>query len=249
MGSAYCTCKEIDVRQEQLNSRDMVDVAAQDDADLCAVRDPHHQLWTKRQADALQESVGRIFGVGGEALMGLAFSFTIADPFVDGCPLIGCSTGFTELTGHTMQDIVGHNCRFLVDPVPSDQIDQKMRKHVKSFCEEVKSGKGYQIPESEVEPWMPKCPPDEFLCMQRNARKDGSLFNNMFFLKVFELSVDLGEEKPYIVGLQSELKEGKEALAKLSSNLSLLQTNMEKVKKELSQQFFTQCSLSRYVGS
>ena len=33
----------------------------------------------------------------GEALCGMTFSFTIADPRISGCPLIGCSTGFGTL--------------------------------------------------------------------------------------------------------------------------------------------------------
>jgi len=35
--------------------------------------------------------------VGDEQLRSLSFSLTIADPRADGCPLIGCSTGFSKM--------------------------------------------------------------------------------------------------------------------------------------------------------
>lgn len=202
--------------------------------------------WSQSKGNQLQESVDRIFGTAGKSLLGLTFSFTIADPFLDGCPLVGCSTGFTELCGYGMEEIVGRNCRFLVDPVPSEKIDQNIRRHAKQFCEAVRTGKEYRIPIAELEPWMPEDrPADELLCMQTNARKDGSLFYNLFYMKIFQIGVDLGEEKPYIVGLQSELQDGKETLAKLGQNLQNLDENMDKVKGELASYFFVQCSMQR----
>ncbi|CAK9109023.1 Phototropin-2 (Non-phototropic hypocotyl protein 1B) (OsNPH1B) [Durusdinium trenchii] len=116
----------------------------------------------------------------------MTFSFTIADPRMSGCPLIGCSTGFGTLCGYTMDDIVGRNCRFLVDPVPRDKVDWKMRRHAKDFCEAVRVGKQFRIPDKEREEWMPiGRAGDELFCYQVNARKDGSLFNNMFYMKAW----------------------------------------------------------------
>ncbi len=43
-------------------------------------------------------------------------------------------------------------------------------------------------------------------------------FNNMFYMKVIELSANLGQELPYIVGLQTELPFGKRDLAQLAKN-------------------------------
>ncbi|CAE7940564.1 PHOT1A, partial [Symbiodinium sp. KB8] len=89
------------------------------------------KFWTQRKADELQAAVDKVFNPSGESLLGMTFSFTIADPRISGCPLIGCSSGFGTLCGYTMDEIVGRNCRFLVDPVPRDQIDWKMRRHAK----------------------------------------------------------------------------------------------------------------------
>lgn len=202
--------------------------------------------WTQRKGEQLQESVDRIFGTAEKTLLGLSFSFTIADPFIDGCPLVGCSTGFTELCGYELNEIVGRNCRFLVDPVPSDKIDKNARRWARDFCDAVRLGIEYAVPSDEYEPWMPRDRPgDEFLCMQTNARKDGSLFNNMFYLKTFQIGATLGAEEPYIVGLQSEMPDGKEGLSKLSANMQVLEENVEKVRAELASIFFMQCSMQR----
>mmetsp|Transcript_118061 Transcript_118061/g.345766 ORF Transcript_118061/g.345766 Transcript_118061/m.345766 type:complete len:228 (+) Transcript_118061:96-779(+) len=169
--------------------------------------------WTVDKAHQLQETVDRIFGTSGDSLLGLSFSFTIADPMLDGCPLVGCSSGFGTLCGYTMEEIVGRNCRFLVDPVPPALIDTAMRRHAKDFCLAVKAGQDYWVPKSQHESWMPSGRPgDELFCVQKNARKDGTLFNNMFYLKVLSMGGKLGEEQPFIVGLQSDLREGKSDL-------------------------------------
>eukprot|EP00438_Fugacium_kawagutii_P002141 Skav218491 [mRNA] locus=scaffold538:1322239:1324362:- [translate_table: standard] len=116
----------------------------------------------------------------------MTFSFTIADPRISGCPLIGCSTGFGTLCGYTMDDIVGRqpltvaetdgilNCRFLVDPVPSDKIDVKMRKHAKDQRVKLQIARFCRvIPELEREDWMPiGRAGDELFCYQVNARKE-----------------------------------------------------------------------------
>lgn len=202
--------------------------------------------WTESTAALLQESVDRIFGNKSENLLGLDFSFTIADPYLPDCPLIGCSAGFTQLTGYGIDDIVGNNCRFLVDPVPKDMIDERMRRHTKEFCQAVLGGKSW-MPPSDY-PYAPTDRPlDELVCMQTNARKDGTLFNNLFYMKVFELSSELGEEQPYIVALQSELKEGKDDLMAVANNLDKLDAMMDKVQQELSSVFFVECSLSRQL--
>jgi len=229
----YCT-RDVQSQTEQLQTTEQAKASA--------------PTWTKEFASHLQKAVDEIFGdeAGGKNLLGLEFSFTIADPYIEDCPLIGCSSGFTELCGYELEDIVGQNCRFLTAPVPKEHIDWKVRKHVREFCEAVRQGTTYRRPDSDLEEWMPHSrPADELVCMQTNARKDGSLFYNMFYMKVFDISTDLGEERPYIIGLQSELPEGKKDLAILSKQLDQLDAKMSRVKDELSAIFFVQCSMAR----
>ena len=49
-----------------------------------------------------------------DELLRLDLSVTVADPLQQDCPLIACSNGFTELTGYSVTEIVGRNCRFLL---------------------------------------------------------------------------------------------------------------------------------------
>lgn len=219
----------------------------------CAPKDeqdvsPKSSTWTKESAEKLQQAVDLIFGTreGASSLHNLDFSFSIADPLLDGCPLIGCSTGFTKLCGYELNYIVGRNCRFLVDPVPCAEQDKIMRRHTKDFCEAVRNGQGYSVPTAEREEWMPVGRPnDELFAMQINARYDGTLFNNLFYMKVFNLGTELGKARPYIVALQSELAGGKQDLAKLAENVEHLDQNMYKLQKQLAALFFMQCSMNR----
>jgi len=176
-----------------------------------------YRAWTSELEKDLQEAVDSIFA-NQRQLGDLKFSLTIADPLLDGCPLIGCSSGFSTLCGYEMQEIVGRNCRFLVDPVPSEQVDQKTRDRARQFCETVRDGDSHSVMFPPLEPWMPAAVAGEIFCAQTNARKNGSVFRNMFYLVAIEL-----DDHPYILGLQTELKDDsayREACAKACKLLS-----------------------------
>lgn len=178
--------------------------------------------WTVEKSAELQAAVDRIFGAAGDNLAGLSFSFTIADPLLPDCPLIACSRGFSTLTGYEVSEIVGRNCRFLVDPVPEHQIDQSMRRRCHQFCV---AARGATMSEKD---------PHEVVAVQKNARKDGSLFNNLFYMRV----VSLGEERRYITGLQFEVAVGNEFheydYSRLYLQLKQLDENMGQVESILS---------------
>jgi len=195
--------------------------------------------WTLEQSDFLQDAVDRIFNTdaAGAALLGMSFSLTIADPQVEGCPLIGCSTGFTTLCGYEMADIVGYNCRFLVDPVPAEHVDQKIRRRCRDFCMAAIEGPNYKMPSDEIDDWLPKNrPSNELIAAQKNARKDGSLFDSLFLMRIIGLG-DFDNERFYIIALQSELPGGKADLPLLCKHLNQLDKNMAKVERVLSKDF------------
>ena len=78
------------------------------------------------------------------------------------------------------------NCRFLIDPVPREQIDWTMRRHCKDFCEAVAKKQEYRVPREEYEDWMPTGRAgDELFCFQVNARKDGHLLLERCCFHVF----------------------------------------------------------------
>lgn len=200
--------------------------------------------WTTNDAEKLQVGVDAIFGPGMDTarLKKMAFSLTLADPVLDGCPLIGCSSGFGTLCGYEMDEIIGRNCRFLLDPVPAEYVNDKVRRLAREFCHAVKHKKAYEMTEAEHEPWMPKQHNDNAIFVaQTNARKDGSLFDNMFYLRSFEL-----DNKSFIAGLQTELprgslqasKEDKGALEACHEACQQLNQNWAEVERILAKTFW-----------
>jgi len=101
------------------------------------------------------------------------FSLTVADPEKEDCPIVACGDGFAELTGYSVHEIVGRNCRFLMDNVPWHLIDTSVHMKCREFIER-SSARGrtaLQQPEAIGE-----------LCVQVNAKKSGQLFQNAFIL-------------------------------------------------------------------
>jgi hypothetical protein len=203
--------------------------------------------WTEELGQKLQEQIDELFPKQeeetGTGLKQLEFSLTIADPILEGCPLVGCSSGFKTLCGYEMHEIVGRNCRFLVDPVPKERINSAVRAFSREFCKAVLEGKEYRVDPQRREPWMPRPRPhdDGLFCMQTNARKNGDLFENMFYLKKIEL-----DNKPYIVGLQTEVDKGNaaavDACHKACSNLD---DNMKSVERLLASRFWLTSAMRR----
>lgn len=197
--------------------------------------------WTDELSHHLQQTCDEIFLQNGGKLSRLHFSVTVADPHLEGSPLVGCSIGFSELCGYTMDEIVGRNCRFLVDQVPPHLLNEKHRKRARDFCEAVREGREYQMPPEDVDPWMPASPHSDngVFCVQMNARKDGSLFRNMFYMKVVRLS-----DREFIVALQSELSD-ESVVNSLREARQSLDTNMGEVERVLSSIFWLSCGMRR----
>merc|ERR1719201_1834838 len=112
-----------------------------------------------------------------EELYDIDFSVTVADPTQPDCPLVACSIGFTELTGYTVHEVVGRNCRFLLNGVPSNLLDDETRFRCRSFCQTVRAGKEYDscsdmLPAGLSKMWF-SLPKGEQICVQTNATKTG----------------------------------------------------------------------------
>jgi hypothetical protein len=166
----------------------------------CSTQSSIEVHWTKEFADELQQSVNSIFEreIDG-AIRACEFCLTIADPQMDGCPIVGCSTGFTKMSGYEMEEIVGRNCRFLVDPVPAEHLEFGMRAKAREYCASVVVEKYDEV----FQEGTPRSTGDGIFCTQVNMRKDGTLFNNMFYLQEVMLSGKL-----FIIGLHNENTSG-----------------------------------------
>lgn len=197
--------------------------------------------WTEAHCTELQKVVDAVFGdVTGEQLKKLSFSMTIADPSLPDCPLIGCSKGFCDMCGYSMNDIVGNNCRFLIDPVPKEEVDPSIRAIAKGFVIAVQQGSVYKIPDEHRRPFMPIGAHVDggVFCLQMNAKKSGTLFRNMFYMKVVEL-----DDKPYIIGLQAEMQDIDPLVCLQVVNY--LDNNMLQVQRLLAQSFWTTFAMDR----
>jgi len=206
--------------------------------------------WNTRCSIELQRVVDMFFI---EEFQELGFSVTVADPSQPDCPLVACSTGFTELTGYSIQEIVGRNCRFLLNGVPPNLIDDETRMKCRAFCLSSKEGEEYtgsteQLPVGLLKPWV-ELPKGEMICVQTNARKSGELFRNMFYLKQVEL-----DEASFILGLQAGLPEEFDldvSLNDLEKRCQLafarLDENMTAIEQVLAQQFWYSAPMRRQL--
>ena len=104
-------------------------------------------------------------------------SFCICDPDQDDCPIIFASDGFCNFTGYAVSEIEGRNCRFLQGPGTDKADVDKIRSAIKSEKEESVN--------------------------LLNYKKDGTSFNNQFFLSPL---YDREGKLAYYIGCQCSVK-------------------------------------------
>jgi PAS domain S-box-containing protein len=118
---------------------------------------------------------------------------TLADPDLEGTPIIYANKAFERLTGYSQQDIIGHNCRFLQG---SDR-EQEARYEI---AEAIKNHKPIEV-------------------TLRNYRKDGTLFFN--HLKITPL-FDRRGRVIYYLGVQYDITYQENAKNEISELTRLL---------------------------
>jgi len=150
--------------------------------------------WPQSRSDKLQNIVDQAFSIDGGVLAGAKFSLTVADPAIVGCPLVGVSAGFTEMTGYHLHETLGRSCGFLLTGVPHQDIDANMRSRSRDFVAQVMADV-----KSHAEGAAP-AEKKEMLILQENARKDGDRFTNLFLMREVVI-----ERSPFIVGVQAEV--------------------------------------------
>jgi PAS domain S-box-containing protein len=91
-----------------------------------------------------------------KALQTAQQNFVISDPLLPDNPIVYASQGFLNLTGYTLQEVLGRNCRFLQGPMTDPKAVTKIRAGIE---------KG-----------------EDTTVVLLNYRKDGSTFWNQFFI-------------------------------------------------------------------
>ena len=98
---------------------------------------------------------------------------TLADPDQEDAPIVYANEEFQRITGYSLDDIIGHNCRFL----QGEDRDQEGRKQLREAIDK----------RSHVETTL------------RNYRKDGSLFYNKLTITPL---FDAHGQLLYLLGIQ-----------------------------------------------
>jgi PAS domain S-box-containing protein len=120
---------------------------------------------------------------------------TIADMQAEGDPLIYVNEGFEDLTGYSLEEVVGDNCRFL-------QGEETREEPVRRMREAIEAGESVQV---EL----------------RNYQRDGTPFWND--VRLAPITVD--DEIPYYVGFQQDItlrKEHQRHLERQRDDLDIL---------------------------
>ncbi len=113
---------------------------------------------------------------------------TLADPDLEGMPIVYANKAFEQVTGYTQDEIIGRNCRFL----QGDDREQQARYDLEKAIKEVR--------------------PIEITL--RNYKKTGELFYNR--LKVVPL-LDRKGKVIYFLGVQHDITEQIEADKEIKS--------------------------------
>lgn len=110
------------------------------------------------------------------ALSGSQQNFAISDPTLPDNPIVYVSQGFLELTGYTLDQVLGRNCRFLQGPGTDQSAVEVIRKGIKEGV-------------------------DTSVCLL-NYKADGTPFWNQFFVAALR---DAENNVVNFVGVQCEV--------------------------------------------
>mmetsp|Transcript_54171 Transcript_54171/g.155652 ORF Transcript_54171/g.155652 Transcript_54171/m.155652 type:complete len:797 (+) Transcript_54171:83-2473(+) len=128
------------------------------------------------------KKIGHLLDELGEAAL-------LVDALVVDGPIVGVSRGFLELTGYRREEVLGANCRMMLQGVPDVAISRSARKNIRDYCSMCQVAGLKDISEAHS--------------MQPNSRADGSIFMNLFML-----GVCMVRRHPYILSVSLHLTEG-----------------------------------------
>ncbi|KGE12482.1 PAS domain-containing sensor histidine kinase [Sphingobacterium deserti] len=147
------------------------------------------------------ETLSKIYGTALDASVD---GVVITDNTLPDNPIIYCNQAFCDITGYAMDEIVGHNCRFL----QANDRNQKVRQ---TLADAIKKGKPCQV---EI----------------RNYKKDGSLFWNELSISPVH---DSGGNITHFIGIQNDISRRKQAEHNLTLERENLEQRVNERTKEL----------------
>ena len=148
------------------------------------------------------------------ALSATAEGVTIADARLPDNPIIYANAGFERLTGYSIEEVLGRNCRFLQGPATDRDTLEKLRSAIRQ-----KQACTVQL---------------------LNYRKDGTSFwNRLSITPVRDASGDV----THFIGVQSDVTEQKLTEQALQTANRKLEAASERMKRDLAAAAAVQCAL------
>ena len=155
------------------------------------------KLLNSEQAQAQLELKDRALAASAEGI-------TIADASLPDNPLIYVNAGFERLTGYSVADVLGRNCRFLQGPGTDAETVDTLRRAI--------------------------CGKREVTVQLLNYRKDGTPFWNRLSITPVQ---DRGGTVTHFIGVQSDVTAEKGAKDALQKANELLETASRAMKRDL----------------
>ncbi|KAL9272007.1 Phototropin-2-like protein [Drosera capensis] len=90
-----------------------------------------------RTSSESSEKIPRVSQELKDALATLKQTFVVSDATKPDCPIMYASNGFYTMTGYSLKEVIGRNCRFLQGPETDQKEVDKIRyavKNGKSYC-------------------------------------------------------------------------------------------------------------------
>lgn len=142
-----------------------------------------------RDPDQIKAHVQEVYQITGRHLNNVQEPAVLVDALCMDCPIVGATPGCCELTRYTLEQMLGRNCRMLLEGVPNCAISQSNRKNIQDFCKMCRVSCLTQIA--------------HVTSVQPNSRADGTHFMNFFLLGLCMIM-----RHPFILGVQLHIAEG-----------------------------------------
>jgi PAS domain S-box-containing protein len=94
------------------------------------------QLWPNRELPAIAGGVGQALDIRpdpwvADLITASPIASVVSNPRLADNPIVACNQAFVDLTGYTVEEVVGRNCRFLAGPGTEPWLTEAIREGVR----------------------------------------------------------------------------------------------------------------------